>query len=126
MWVATNFGFFSAVRRPADTIAETDECELQVRARALKHLVLLRNYLGDDERPIQRWAHSDYEFRMYVTYTEWVQLLARITYDIDYDNFKSSVRDDRLHDAYLRIWAVIASAFDHRSRKPRGRGSSRR
>lgn len=128
MWVATNFGFFSVVQRPQVTRSHDSELlaalDLQVRARELGHITELRRRMGLMGRDIQRWTNSDYEFRMFISYDEWAHFMARLTYDITYDNFKSSVVDRRLHDAYLRVWGVIASTFDRRTYRGK-RGKNR-
>lgn len=111
MWVATNFGFFSVVRRPEGTVAKGDERALQVRARVKRHLVNLRAWLGDGRREIVELTGTDYEYRLYVTYDEWATITARLTYDIDYVNFKDTVRDEKLHQLYLRIWGAVAATF---------------
>jgi hypothetical protein len=116
MWVATNFGFFSVVCRPPTTVDHGDERTLQVRARTTRHLANLRSWLGDENRPIIQLKCTDYEFRLYVTPDEWVRVLARVTYDINYVNFKNTVKDDKLHDLYLRIWGAVAATYSHRDK----------
>ena len=77
--------------------------ELRVRARRE----------GDIEKvfpnaTVTRYTKSDYLFRAVVKRTTVEEALAGEVQRILYGNFKSSVRDRPLHDAYLRVWSIMA------------------
>jgi hypothetical protein len=50
---------------------------------------------------------SDYAFRAWVTKDQLKAALQAAVDKIDYTNFKSSVREEDRHDAYMDIWAVM-------------------
>jgi len=64
-----------------------------VRARVRKHLQALKKQfpvqLGEAE--IKEFAGTDYAFRLFVQKSAWIQVLAGLGQDTDYDNFKSKV-----------------------------------
>lgn len=111
MWVLTNTGVLSTTTRPSDAVADGDDRVLQVRARRLTELKEARRLIGDTRRKIHELPGSDYEYRLYVTRAEWVTILTELSARIDYVKFKSTVRDPKLHDLYVRVWAAIAYAL---------------
>jgi len=111
MWTLTNFGAFSAVTRDVKDIKNSDERVLQIRARRAEHLRELKRRYMPDAGEIVRLVHRDYEFRIYCTRDEWSLALARMAQDIDYGNFKNSVKDKDLHDAYMRVWSALYNAL---------------
>ena len=86
-----------------------------VRARLRSHLEALKErfdgLLGDCE--IQESTGTDYAFRLFVPKSAWVNVLAGIAEETDYDNFKSEVArhqgkagaayEHSLHD----VWATM-------------------
>jgi len=110
MWLSTNKGFLSIVSHPQDKDA------LLVRAR--RH--------GDIESmfpdaKVERTPGRDYLYRASIPRTTVAATVAARLCDIDYGNFKNSVRDDKLHRAYHRVWDVMA---DLQAVKPYGRDSA--
>lgn len=118
MWVFTKHGFFSAVcarkgngkhGQPVDTD------RIMVRGRLRSHLKALKErfpeLIGGCE--IQETAGTDYAFRFFVHKTAWVQVLAGLAEETEYDNFKSEVANHQgeagaayehsLHD----VWSVM-------------------
>jgi hypothetical protein len=78
--------------------------ELMVRARRP----------GDIEKlfpdaVVTEYTASDYHYRAAVKKTAIKAALANEVDRINYDNFKSSVDDDPLHNAYTRVWTAMAS-----------------
>ena len=97
MWVMTKLGFFSAVENRDDKYA------LIVRPRCEQDIVNIAHALG---KPLDWWEdqYADYGYRILCSKKEWADALAGLANDIDYDNFKSSITDERHHKAYQRVW----------------------
>jgi hypothetical protein len=97
MWVCLNNAFFSIVKPSA--LDANPDTHLMVRARRP----------GDIERVfpdavVVELDGRDYQFRAYIERSVVGVALMCIAETIDYGNFKNSVKDDRLHDAYGRFW----------------------
>jgi hypothetical protein len=97
MWLCLNNAFLSIVAK------DCAPAELLVRARRK----------GDIERvfpyaTVVVSAKTDYRFRAVVKRWSVVRALARSVRSIDYSNFKDSVKDPMLHDAYLKVWNAMA------------------
>lgn len=96
MWVCLNDAFLSIVAK------DCARDELLVRARRE----------GDIERifpraTVKRTPKGDYLFRAFVKRGAVRRAMGRELDRVTYDNFKDSVRDDTLHDAYLRVWSTM-------------------
>lgn len=68
---------------------------------------------GDIERifpdaVVQRTAGRDYLFRTELPRSIVSAAIAANLDGIKYDNFKNSVRDDRLHSAYASVWTTMS------------------
>jgi len=97
MWIFLNDAFLSIVQK--DCAAG----ELLVRARRS----------GDLEKifpkaKVTRTPGADYLFRAVVNTSDVKRALADEVDRITYSNFKDSVADRRLHDAYLRVWSQMS------------------
>jgi hypothetical protein len=97
MWVCLNDAFLSIVCK------DCPPASLLVRARRP----------GDIDRvfpaaKVQRTTDADYLFRAVVSRQDVVDALSVEIMRIDYDNFKNSVEADDLHEAYSKIWTVMA------------------
>ena len=118
MWIFTKHGFFSAVcaRTGAGKHGQpVDPERIMVRARLRCHLKALKEYFPDllGQHEIQESAGTDYAFRLFVPKSAWVQVLAGLAEETDYDNFKSEVArhqgkagaayEHALHD----VWSVM-------------------
>lgn len=98
MWVCLNNAFLSIVepdRKSGD--------KLLVRARRK----------GDIERvfpgiAVKRTPERDYLFRALISRERVAEAIANEVRGIDYGNFKASVRDKPLHDAYASVWSIMA------------------
>lgn len=109
MWICLNDAFLSIVSKDCPP-----DC-LLVRARRK----------GDIERTfpghkVVESLQTDYRYRAVVPRRVVAQVMAERVEDIDYDNFKNSVADDDLHDAYARVWGVM---YGLQSSAPRRRAS---
>lgn len=118
MWIFTKHGFFSAVcaRKGNGKHGQpVDPDRIMVRGRLRSHLKALKEHFPDQlgECNIQETAGTDYAFRLFVPKTAWVQVLAGLAEETDYDNFKSEVANHQgeagaayehsLHD----VWSVM-------------------
>ena len=101
MWVFTNRGFYSVVQN------EDDPSELVVRARARGDLENLREFIPGLK--ILEWEGRDYPCRIIVHRPVWERAMQALTQDIDYGNYKDSVKAKQgaeRADLYLRIWSA--------------------
>lgn len=93
MWICFNDAFVSIVtdnQKPGNML---------VRARSRAHLANVF-----PKRKITETTKSDYRWRVSVPKAEIAKLVAERITAIDYDNFKDSVREPRLHDMYATWW----------------------
>ena len=93
MWICLTNAFLSIVSK------DCQPDELLVRARRP----------GDIERvfpdaKVEERDGTDYQFRAVISRRAVAEVIAHEVTRIDYDNFKNSVKDDRLHDAYAAFW----------------------
>lgn len=110
MWIFTDSGFVSAVRK-------TDRPEVvTVRSRDRESLEAITAVTGDE---IARSPHGDYPYRAFVDPAAFTQWVADQASDISYDNFKSRVHSTRgyqythaLHD----VWAAMLDTEDEQAR----------
>jgi hypothetical protein len=101
MWICLNNAFVSMVAH------RNKPGYLMVRARRA----------GDIERAfpdaeVKRTPEGDYLFRATIHKDEVAKAMVEHIQGIDYDNFKNSVNDRKLHDAYYRIWNIMYEAQD--------------
>lgn len=95
MWVCLNDGFVSIVKKGG-----TDD-DLLVRSRRKQDLVA---FLDGRSYPIATGIGTDYKYRTLLPKRVVQEILVDRVQNIDYDNFKSSVKDDSLHNLYTRFW----------------------
>lgn len=95
MWICFNDAFISAVQD------KNDPDDLCVRARNRSHLETLF-----PDKEVIVYAGTDYACRVYITKGEFVDLVCRRIHEIDYRNFKKSVRDHMLHQLYGDFWGL--------------------
>jgi hypothetical protein len=93
MWVCLNNSFLSIVSK------ECGPDELLVRARRP----------GDIEAvfpgaKVKKSTNTDYAFRAVLPRNVVAEAISAEVTSIEYDNFKNSVRDDDLHNAYSAFW----------------------
>ncbi|MFZ4594231.1 MAG: hypothetical protein ACOYOF_08240 [Verrucomicrobiaceae bacterium] len=82
MWLCTRHGFFSIVRKDADTF--------HIRARCREDLIQLAQAAGIGT-PVASYAGSDYPWRILCRATDLPQFMSALTASIDYGNFKSAI-----------------------------------
>lgn len=97
MWICMNDAFLSAVQ-------DRDASDrLIVRARAREHIV--RTFGEEPEET----PDADYRWRISILKRDFAEVVADRVENIDYPNFKNSVKDRRLHAMYDTWW------YDHRA-----------
>jgi hypothetical protein len=98
MWLCLNRAFLSVVEPQPGS-----PC-LLVRARRRGDIeaVFGKNYQVE-ERP-----ERDYLFRALIPRQVVAEVIAAEVGTIDYPNFKDSVSDHKLHDAYAAVWRIMA------------------
>ena len=104
MWLCTDLGFFSVVRKGAN--------QYHIRARVRRDLENLKTALAVDLSAhlpdIQRWPTADYRWRVVVTFESWAFIGNYLIRAISYDNFKSRISSlpDQRHKlrAYHELW----------------------
>lgn len=97
MWICTNKGFLSIV-------AHRDKPGyFMVRARRRPDL----KFWVNDAIEILETPDADYRYRAVINRKELNRLMDCAMDQITYDNFKSSVKDTALHDAYMGFWSIM-------------------
>ena len=96
MWICLNNAFLSIVKK------DGKPDELCVRARNKEHI----NNVFPDAK-VMVTPFNDYRYRAFVSATEVAKVLSNTILGIDYDNFKNSVVEHNLHEAYSRFWSVM-------------------
>jgi len=100
MWVMLNDAFLSIVQVKGDP--ET----LMVRARRPGDL---ERVFGADVQIIETPTGRDYRYRTMQNRRTVAQIVMANVLSIDYGNFKDSVADNALHDAYLKVWTAMGT-----------------
>ena len=101
MWIFTETGFVSAVRK------HDAPTEVTVRARDRRSLLELSELA---ETEIVETPYADYRFRVLVDDIIFKTWFTTAVDMLDYDNFKNRVwetRGDEFHDALARVWTVM-------------------
>lgn len=93
MWICLNNAFLSVVSKGCAPD------ELLVRARRPGDINKVF-----PEAIVTEKIGTDYQFRAIVKREDIALALANEVFSIDYSNFKNSVRDNKLHDAYAAFW----------------------
>jgi hypothetical protein len=102
MWIFTKYGFFSIVANGDDFV---------VRARSKMHLENLRRRFEDLKAcPVDEKSATDYPCRIYVQRKTWLEVVRRLTGEVDYTNFKKEVgtKDAMYSRAVAAVWAIMA------------------
>jgi len=99
MWIGHNKGWLSIV-------AHRDKPEyLLVRARKPEHITEIWKNADVYEN-----ENADYYYRADILRQEVARIIGYTIVDINYDNFKNSVKDWELGTAYSKVWTVM---FDY-------------
>lgn len=104
MWIMMNDCFLSIVKK------DCPEGSLLVRARRPGDI---EKVFGRRIR-VDRVTQADYLFRAVIPADDVVRALQNEVLRINYTNFKSSVVDDELHDAYMSVWSAMAATQNPR------------
>jgi hypothetical protein len=112
-----NDGFVSVVASPSPDY-------LLIRARRKEHLIALL----PTDYPISTTLDSDYRYRTIIRRNIFAKLMAARIEEINYPNFKNSVKEASLHRLYANFWLdhfnyqfageARAGAHIHKSNKP--------
>lgn len=100
MWICLNNAFLSIVSKDC-----TPDC-LLVRARRRGDI---ETVFPSTKGKVRRTVGNDYLYRAEVPRSEVGAALAAQAQSIDYDNFKNSVKNRSLHDAYAAVWHNISA-----------------
>ena len=101
MWIFTETGFVSAVRK------DDAPTKVTVRARDRRSLQELSELSGSE---IVVTEFADYRYRVVVSDDVFKSWFVTAVDMLDYDNFKNRVwetRGDEFHDALGRVWTVM-------------------
>ena len=112
MWLFTETGFISAVRKGHG------EENLVVRARNIKALGKLSEFA---QTAIVRTPAADYPFRLHVTPETWGDYVKTVSLAVDYRNFKTQVKKtlgQDHSDALGLVWKTMLSLQDDDARQP--------
>jgi len=96
MWIFLNNAYLSIVRH------RDLPDQLLVRARYKEHIKAAFPHASVIETP-----DADYLFRAVVHEAAVADAICGAIMDIDYDNFKNSIPDDRYHTACLNVWTTM-------------------
>ena len=114
MWLFTQYGFFSVVcaRDLTGKTKGIDPATLMVRARSRQHLDSLIARFSDLQGVhVVETESTDYRYRIVLPKAVWGRVVAELTAEIDYGNFKSRAHEktgdkvfcNALHD----VWDVM-------------------
>ena len=113
MWLFTDIGFFSIVRKPAD---ENDGM-VTIRARVCSDLERLREFYLPSLGDILENGGTDYPFRARANQSDFANALRLIGEGIEYGNFKSEVQSrqgqHRAH-VYSDVWRDLLKLEDEK------------
>lgn len=98
MWIVMNDSYVSIVKN------RLDEQQVVVRARVQEDL---SNLFPEHVNNIIETDDSDYRFRLFLNRDFVSRVVRDRILDIDYDNFKNSVKDHWRKAAYMRIWQIM-------------------
>jgi len=106
MWICLNDAFFSVV-----TDRNNDK-RVVVRARVKGHIEqvfpITKPLVNKSPKiKVEETPNADYRFRAYLPREYVADVIHQELMDIDYPNFKDSVEDDHLHDAYSSFWHTM-------------------
>lgn len=103
MWLLTNFGFFSVVKKDASD-------DLTIRSRTRSDLDRLRNHYLPSLSPSRAHEGTDYPWRATASASALGEAMSAIARDIDYANFKDEVALSLGKDRakrYGKIWSAL-------------------
>lgn len=108
MWIATNFGWFSVVED------RNDSDMVFIRGRSIEHMDHLTDYTDkiiDRNIELIEMISADYRYRIHISKEEFKSLMALVIDDINYDNFKNSIKSPKYKHALMGVWRIISDTF---------------
>jgi hypothetical protein len=103
MWISFNTAFLSIVEPRAIDLVPGEGDVLLVRARVRGHIESVF-----PNAQVLRRPGRDYLYRAFIDRATVAQVVMGKVLGIHYPNFKDSVKDDELHDAYAGVWRVMS------------------
>ena len=101
MWIFTEDGFYSVTR------SKEQPEKIQIRARARKHLEILKRKFKL-KRKILETPAADYRFRIIVGRRAAAEIMFDLAYRIDYSNFKGRCHETGADDMPLmQVWGLM-------------------
>lgn len=110
MWIFTDVGFFSIVRKPEDGM-------VTIRARVRSDLERLKEFYLQDLGDIVEGGGTDYPFRARANQSDFAEALRLIGENIGYTNFKSEILAKQGHHRahiYSRVWTDLLALEDEK------------
>lgn len=104
MWLVTDFGFYSIVRKPGDNF-------LTIRTRVCNDLENLKKLYLPTLGDIIDGGGTDYQYRAEVPHADFANAMSRIVMDIDYSNFKNEVSKKQSSSRakiYGKVWGALS------------------
>jgi hypothetical protein len=99
MWLFTSKSFISIVQKPGDTDL------LTVRARIKGDI---ENMFPDAK--VEANKGTDYKYRAKVPREVVAKVVADQVMGLGYSNFKSTVKQNKRHEAYMDVWSAMHEA----------------
>ena len=111
MWIFTDTGFVSAVKKPQDGGL------ISVRARDKSSL---NELISQTKAELVQTPDGDYPWRIFVTQEQFAQWVSEVALNLNYSNFKSRVHKVHPSAAYINslhdVWAVMTHTEDEGAR----------
>jgi hypothetical protein len=104
MWIFTEIGYFSVVKK------SSSGDEVIVRARVREDLVRLGKSINVKLK-IRADSGTDYRFRAGIKKAHLAEYLQQAVLTLNYDNFKDTIphKDSARRNAYLRCWEALCT-----------------
>ena len=103
MWICLNNAFLSIVQPGSNDPNNKNGNDLLVRSRVRGHI----DAVFPDANVLEVKGR-DYQFRAYIARDIVSKTISNKLLEINYPNFKNSVKNHALHDAYACVWGVMA------------------
>lgn len=110
MWIFTETGFVSAVKKPQDNGLVSVRARDKVSLQPLEELT---------DQPIINTPDGDYPYRIFVEHELFAAWVTKSALDLDYANFKgrmAQLRDYKYLGALHEVWAAMSHTEDAASR----------
>ena len=104
MWIFSKEGFISVVAH------RDDKDILLIRGRVKEDIEDIVNEVEKitGNRPeIIELIQADYFYRIFISRSIFKKIMTSKIDGLTYDNFKSSIKDNERHNAYLDIWRIM-------------------